>query len=108
MTESSSSRRQLAMPVLSVTDLAKKYVVHGGYEVPALNGVSFDLHPGEMLGLFGPNGAGKTTLVRIIAGLLSADSGDVHWGSDQGRARLGYVSQKGGLQYGLTLSLIHI
>lgn len=90
------------MPVLSVTDLAKKYVVHGGYEVPALNGVSFDLHPGEMLGLFGPNGAGKTTLVRIIAGLLSADSGDVHWGSDQGRARLGYVSQKGGLQYGLT------
>lgn len=52
------------MPVLSVTDLAKKYVVHGGYEVPALNGVSFDLHPGEMLGLFGPNGVERGVSLR--------------------------------------------
>ena len=64
--------------------------------------VSLDLYPDEMIGLFGPNGAGKTTLVRIVAGLLSADSGDVAWGSSEGHSCLGYVSQKGGLQYGLT------
>ncbi|WP_154563824.1 ATP-binding cassette domain-containing protein [Cutibacterium porci] len=44
--------------------------------------VSLDLYPGETIGLFGPNEAGKTTLVRIIAGLLSADSGDVVWESE--------------------------
>ena len=94
--------RVLPRPALSIAQLTKKYVVHGGYEVPALRGVSLDLYPGEMVGLFGSNGAGKTTLVRIVAGLLSADSGDVAWGSPEGRSCLGYVSQKGGLQYGLT------
>ena len=94
--------RVLPRPALSIAQLTKKYVVHGGYEAPALRGVSLDLYPGEMVGLFGPNGAGKTTLVRIVAGLLSADSGDVAWGSPEERSCLGYVSQKGGLQYGLT------
>lgn len=98
--------RVLPRPALSIAQLTKKYVVHGGYEVPALRGVSLDLYPGEMVGLFGPNGAGKTALVRIVAGLLSADSGDVAWGSPEGRSCLGYVSQKGGLQYGLTWKVI--
>ena len=90
--------RVLPRPALSIAQLTKKYVVHGGYEAPALRGVSLDLYPGEMVGLFGPNGAGKTTLVRIVAGLLSADSGDVAWGSPEERSCLGYVSQKGGRQ----------
>jgi ABC-2 type transport system ATP-binding protein len=90
---------------LSIRNLVKKYKVRGGYQVPALNGVSLELGRGEMLSLFGPNGAGKTTLVRIIAGLLSADSGTIEWPGNESRnprSLLGYVSQKGGLQYGLT------
>ena len=45
--------------------------------VQALAGVSFLIAPCEMAGLIGPNGAGKTTLLRIIAGVLSPDSGRV-------------------------------
>jgi ABC-2 type transport system ATP-binding protein len=43
----------------------------------ALDGVSFDVRPGELHALLGPNGAGKTTLVRILLGLLEPSSGSV-------------------------------
>jgi ABC-2 type transport system ATP-binding protein len=43
----------------------------------ALDGVSFDIEPGEFFGLLGPNGAGKTTLISILAGLAQASSGHV-------------------------------
>ena len=48
--------------------------------VTALEGVSFDLVPGEILGLLGENGAGKTTLARILGGLLAPDQGRVEIG----------------------------
>jgi ABC-2 type transport system ATP-binding protein len=44
-----------------------------------LGDVSFGVGSGEILGLIGPNGAGKTTLLECIAGLLSADAGEVRW-----------------------------
>ena len=43
----------------------------------ALDGVSFDIEPGEFFGLLGPNGAGKTTLISILAGLTRASQGRV-------------------------------
>jgi len=43
----------------------------------ALDGVAFDVAPGEALGVLGPNGAGKSTLLRIIAGILEPTSGDI-------------------------------
>ena len=52
-------------------------VVFSYNAVEVLHGVSFALHPGEIVGLLGPNGAGKTTTLKIIAGILSADSGAV-------------------------------
>ncbi|MET0197909.1 ABC transporter ATP-binding protein [Rhodococcus sp. RS1C4] len=42
-----------------------------------LDGVDFDPHPGETVGLIGPNGSGKSSLLRILAGIVSPDSGDV-------------------------------
>jgi ABC-2 type transport system ATP-binding protein len=44
--------------------------------VHALDGVSFDLEPGELVGYIGPNGAGKSTTVKIMAGILVPDSGE--------------------------------
>jgi branched-chain amino acid transport system ATP-binding protein len=59
-------------PVLEVRDVVRRF---GG--VRALNGVSFDVRPGEILGFIGPNGAGKTTLFDVISGYTPADAGTI-------------------------------
>ena len=59
-------------PILSVRDVNKTF---GG--VKALTEVSFELMPGDILGVIGPNGSGKTTLVNVITGFVKADSGQV-------------------------------
>lgn len=46
---------------------------------PTLKDISFTLFAGESLGVLGPNGGGKSTLMKIIAGLLKADSGDLYF-----------------------------
>src|ERR1700720_2860529 len=59
-------------PLLAVCDVS---VVFGG--IVALNGVSFDMHKGQILGLIGPNGAGKTTLFNCLSRLYQPSSGDI-------------------------------
>src|SRR6195952_298560 len=59
-------------PLLAVRDVS---VVFGG--IIALNGVSFDMHKGAILGLIGPNGAGKTTLFNCLSRLYKPSSGDI-------------------------------
>ena len=44
---------------------------------PVVQGVSLELHPGEVVGLLGPNGAGKTTTFNLVTGMLQPDHGDV-------------------------------
>ncbi|MBF0331716.1 MAG: ABC transporter ATP-binding protein [Candidatus Omnitrophica bacterium] len=58
--------------VLSVKDLRKQY----GTTI-AVDGVSFELRPGEILGLLGPNGAGKTTTINMILGVLEPTNGSI-------------------------------
>jgi len=48
----------------------------------ALRGVSFELYPGEILGLIGPNGAGKTTLINLITGFLEPDEGEIYFAGE--------------------------
>ncbi len=59
-------------PLLAVRDVS---VVFGG--IIALNGVSFNMHKGAILGLIGPNGAGKTTLFNCLSRLYQPSSGDI-------------------------------
>jgi branched-chain amino acid transport system ATP-binding protein len=59
-------------PLLAVRDVS---VVFGG--IVALNGVSFNMHKGQILGLIGPNGAGKTTLFNCLSRLYQPSSGDI-------------------------------
>lgn len=59
-------------PILHVGNLVKRF---GAFR--ALDGISFDLRPGEVLGLVGPNGSGKTTCINVVSGLYAADEGRV-------------------------------
>jgi ABC-2 type transport system ATP-binding protein len=64
--------------MITVDDVSKSYgTAQGTGSVRALNGVSFHVDPGEVIGLLGPNGAGKTTMIKILTGYLQPDSGQV-------------------------------
>jgi ABC-2 type transport system ATP-binding protein len=82
-----------ASPEVYVKDLRKLYVVsqqqagagaavqglihRRKIEIPAVDGISFKLKPGEIVGFLGPNGAGKTTTLKMLAGLLHPSSGEI-------------------------------
>jgi ABC-2 type transport system ATP-binding protein len=72
-----------------------------------LKNVTFDVTAGRMTGFVGANGAGKTTSMRIILGVLAADSGEVTWqGSPltrEGRRRFGYMPEERGLYPKMTV-----
>jgi energy-coupling factor transporter ATPase len=64
-------------PIVSCENLTYSYPSSAG---AALADLTFELHPGEYVGVVGPNGGGKSTLVRLLNGLLRPDSGSVHIG----------------------------
>lgn len=64
-----------AAAALRVRDLRKRYG-----ELLAVDGVSFEVAPGEILGLLGPNGAGKTTIINTILAVLTPSSGSIRIG----------------------------
>jgi branched-chain amino acid transport system ATP-binding protein len=59
-------------PILNVDKLVKRF---GGFT--ALDGLSFHVVPGEILGLVGPNGSGKTTAINVVSGLYAPDGGEI-------------------------------
>ncbi|MCX4762876.1 ATP-binding cassette domain-containing protein [Streptomyces sp. NBC_01275] len=71
-----------------------------------LDGLTFDVRPGELFGFCGANGAGKTTAMRIALGVAEADSGTVRWnGVDvdaHSRRRFGYMPEERGLYAKMT------
>ena len=86
---------------LELNDVVKRYGTS-----TVLDGLSLRVAGGEIVGLLGPNGAGKTTSLRIICGLLRADSGSGHClDTALGRTApgLGYVPQRGGLYDDLSI-----
>ena len=97
-------------PAIHVADLRKTFFVpvrEGGLRaavgslirretkaVPAVDGISFDIEPGEIVGFLGPNGAGKTTTLKMLAGLLFPTSGTVSvLGFEPSRRQSAYLRQ---------------
>jgi ABC-2 type transport system ATP-binding protein len=82
--------------VLEVRGLRRRFG-----EVVALDGLSFEVEPGQLCGFVGPNGAGKTTAMRCIVGVTAPDGGEVRW---RGRpltadhhGAIGYMPEERGL-----------
>jgi ABC-2 type transport system ATP-binding protein len=82
-------------PMVKVDGLVKRFGRH-----TALDGISFTVEPGEIVGFLGPNGAGKTTTMRILTGYLPAGRGVVSvgghpvvGGSLEVRRRIGYLPE---------------
>ena len=74
MKHSDEGPRRGGPPIVSCENLTYSYP---GSEKPALAGLTFGLRAGEYVGVVGPNGGGKSTLIRLLNGLLRADSGSV-------------------------------
>jgi ABC-2 type transport system ATP-binding protein len=92
--------------VLHARGLTKRYS-----GLLALDGVSFDLHPGEIVGYLGPNGSGKSTTVNLVVGLLEPSAGELSLSgvrlSDDAHAykrQIGYVPEEPTLYAHLTAS----
>jgi ABC-2 type transport system ATP-binding protein len=92
--------------VVRVRGLIKRYG-----DVKAVDGIDFDVAPGEVFGLLGPNGAGKTTTVEILEGLRAPDGGqamvlgvDVAKGADSLKPRIGVSLQTASLYPKLTVT----
>jgi NitT/TauT family transport system ATP-binding protein len=87
-------------PILTVNHLSKQYQPRQGGLLPAIADISFTVAPGEFVTVVGPSGCGKTTLLRILAGLLVPDQGEV-WLHGQPlrepRREIGVVFQKANL-----------
>jgi ABC-2 type transport system ATP-binding protein len=81
---------------LEARGLTKRYRTPGGGQLVAVDDFSFEVQPGEIVGILGPNGAGKTTAMQLALRLLHADAGDSRlFGMDpedlDARRRIGYA-----------------
>ncbi len=72
-----AERDRAAGPVLRAERLFKSFIAADGTPTHAVDDVSFELHPGETLGIVGESGSGKSTTARIALALETADSGEV-------------------------------
>ena len=91
-------------PVIATQNLVKSYPVKNSKDFVAVDGISFEVAPGESFGLLGPNGAGKSTTMRMIGAVSTRTSGDLNvLGLDPNRygpeirSQLGVVPQENNL-----------
>jgi len=82
------------VPLLSLREVTKSF-----FGVTVLHGVSFDLQPGEVLGLVGQNGSGKSTTMNILGGVHQRDSGEIVIGGTHYRPRVPRDAEDAGIAF---------
>ncbi len=97
---------RVALPALSGAVVAKDLqVAPPGSQRPTVEGLDFDVQPGQALGIIGPSGAGKSTLARVLAGIWPEHAGSLRlggatvnqWEPDDLGRQIGYVGQESAL-----------
>ncbi|WP_238398206.1 ABC transporter ATP-binding protein [Halorussus salinus] len=83
-------------PAFAVDDLTMTF---GGGDVTAVDGVSFEIEPGSVVGVLGPNGAGKTTTLKTMLGTLVPDSGTVTLGGREVHENLAWTHERVGAMF---------
>ncbi len=83
---------------IEVEDLAVRYRAKGGKAIDAVNGLTFQVEPGEVVGFLGPNGAGKSSTLKALMGFVQPVAGScrlmgIEAGSPSARARAGYLPE---------------
>jgi len=87
-----SGHHAQAAPAIEFSEVRKQY---GGKNV--VDGLSFDVRPGECFGLLGPNGAGKTTTLKMLLGITSPDSGTIRLVGEPVPSRARFARQRVGV-----------
>ncbi|MDJ0819521.1 MAG: ATP-binding cassette domain-containing protein [Desulfobacterales bacterium] len=80
-------------PLVEMNDIHKRF---GG--VHAVNGVSIDLYPGEVVGILGHNGAGKTVLMKSLSGAIPCDAGEIRINGEKARIESPRDARKHGIE----------
>lgn len=93
----------MSQPVIEV-----RGVSFGYGRTPVLDQVDLRVGPGDYLAIIGPNGGGKTTLLRIVLGLTTPDTGEVHRQLKRQRGGMGYVPQFAGFDRDVPLRVAEV
>jgi ABC-type branched-subunit amino acid transport system ATPase component len=94
--DTDSSRQEQQPPLARTSGLAASGLFKRFGGLDAIQNVSLDIAPGEVLGILGPNGAGKSTLINLLSGAYRADAGRVHlWGDDISAFDMAARAQRG-------------
>jgi ABC-type Mn2+/Zn2+ transport system ATPase subunit len=99
------ARHQAGAPTVEVSGVTVNY-----NDRPALEDVSFHIHPGERIAVVGPNGAGKSTLFKVIAGILSPTRGQVkvYGHGPGGHICIAYVPQRSQVDWSFPVSVADV
>jgi len=96
---------QTNQPILDVSHLTVRYNGHN-----ALEDVTFQLHEGERIAIVGPNGAGKSTLIKVVAGVLQPNSGEVNISGSHPDKHvcIGYIPQRSQVDWNFPVNVADV
>jgi len=100
-----NTQHQTNQPILDVSHLTVRYNGH-----TALEDITFHLHEGERIAIVGPNGAGKSTLIKVVAGVLQPQSGEVNISGSRPREHvcIGYIPQRNHVDWTFPVSVADV